>query len=481
MPRIVFRGPRAFEQAFATVRTELGVPTDFPVDVLAEAEAARPDGSDGERTDARDLDLVAIDPPGATDLDQAFTARRRGDGYRVHYAIADVGAFVAPDGAIDREARERGATLYSPDSRAPLHPPVLSEDRASLLAGTDKPALLWTIDLDGDGHPIGSHLGRATVRIREAIAYAEAQARIERGRAGGGAAPGADERLDLLAEIGTLRQARETERGGVSLNLPAQEVVEQNGSYTLAFDRSLPVEGWNAQISLLTGIVGGRTMLDAGVGILRTLPPVDGDEVTHLRRIARVLDLHWPDDRPYSSFVRQIEPDTAARNAFLLQAARTFRGAGYVGFDGRRPDHPEHGAIASVYAHVTAPLRRLVDRFGNEILLALHADRPPPSWATEALEQLPSLMGRARQRESALERTMLDIAEALVMERHVGEVFDAAVVDLDERRDQATVQIVDPAVVDTIPASGRELGERVKLRVERVDVGRREVAFGVVG
>lgn len=477
MPRIVFRGPRAFERAFAAVRAELDVPTRFPDEVLAEAERARPAEPDGGRVDARELDLVAIDPPGATDLDQAFTARRSGDGYRVSYAIADVGAFVEPGGAVDREARERGATLYSPDTRTPLHPPVLSEDRASLLAGTEKPALLWTIDLDGDGQPVDSRLQRATVRVREAIAYTEAQARIERGRSGGAV----DERLDLLAEIGTLRQAREAERGGVSLNLPAQEVVEHDGSYTLAFDRPIPVEGWNAQISLLTGIVGGTTMLDAGVGIVRTLPPVDGDDVAQLRRIARVLDLHWPDDQPYSAFVRGIEPDTAARNAFLLQAARTFRGAGYVGFDGRRPDHPEHGAIASVYSHVTAPLRRLVDRFGNEILLALHADRPPPAWATEALEQLPSLMGRARQRESALERAMLDIAEALVLERHVEEVFDAAVVDIDQRREQARVQIVEPAIVETIPSDGRELGERIKLRVERVDVARREVVLDVVG
>ncbi len=470
MPTLVLRAPHTFERAFQAIRDELDVPRHFPADVVEAADVAGP--APAERADARGLDFVAVDPPGATDLDQAFTATRRGDGYRVSYAIADVGAFIEPGGVIDSEARRRGTTLYSPDTRTPLHPPVISENRASLLAGTEKPALLWTIDLDDAGEPIAWRLGRATVEVTEAISYAEAQRRID---------AGTDARLLLLAEIGTLRQRREAERGGVSLNLPAQEVVEHSDSYTLEFDESLPVEGWNAQISLLTGIVAGRTMVDAGVGILRTLPPPFDDDLDRLRQTARFLGLDWPSDVSYPDFVRNLAPTTARRNAFLLQAARSFRGAGYAGFDGEVPAYPEHGAIASVYAHVTAPLRRLVDRFGNEILLALFADRQPPAWAVEALDELPSLMGQARQRESALERAMLDMAEALVLEHSVGEVFDGFVVGLDTNRDRAVIQIADPAIVGSLPAAGRRLAEQLRLRVDEVDVTERRVSFDVLG
>lgn len=469
MPRIVLRIPKTFEDAFRRIRTELDVPQEFPAEVLHEARGATADGQ--PRIDARDRSFVAVDPPGATDLDQAFTATRQGDGYRVHYAIADVGAFVTPGGAIDIEARKRGATLYSPDTRTPLHPEILSEDRASLLAGTDKPALLWSIELDAEARPLDWRLERATVRVDEAISYVEAQRRIE---------AGTDERMLLLAEIGSLRQDREAERGGVSLNLPAQEIVEKNGSYHLEFDKTLPVEGWNAQISLLTGIVAGRTMVDAGIGVLRTLPPPFDDALDRLRRTASFLKLDWPAETSYPDFVRNLEPNDARCNAFLLQAARSFRGAGYVGFDGETPRHPEHGAIASVYSHVTAPLRRLVDRFGNEILLALFAGERPPAWAVEALDELPSLMGRSRQRESALERAMLDMAEALVLEHSVGEIFDGYVVSLDAERDRAVVQIADPAIVDQVPADGRRLAESVKLRVEDVNIAERRVEFRVV-
>ena len=466
MPRLVLRAPKTFEKAFEGIRAELDVPSHFPDDVLAEANLAHPAAT--ERLDARHHRFVAVDPPGATDLDQAFMAERLGDGYRVLYAIADVGAFLTPGGLTDLEARKRGATLYSPDTRTPLHPPVISEDRASLLAGTEKPALLWTIDLAADGTAENWRLERATVKVDEAITYTEAQRRIDEGT---------DERMTLLSEIGKLRQAKEAERGGVSLNLPAQEVVEQDQSYGLEFDTSLPVEGWNAQISLLTGIVAGRTMMDAKVGLLRTLPPPFEKDLNRLRNTAKFLKLDWPGEVNYPDFVRALTPNEARCNAFLLQAARTFRGAGYVGFDGSTPKYPEHGAIASVYSHVTAPIRRLVDRFGNEILLSLYADERPPAWALEALDELPSLMGQAKQRESALERAMVDMAETLVLEHSVGETFDAFVVSIDEKRDRATIQIAEPAIVTRMPIGNFKLAEEVTLRLDGVEVAKRRLKF----
>ncbi|HWC32455.1 MAG TPA: RNB domain-containing ribonuclease, partial [Actinomycetota bacterium] len=136
------------------IRREFDVPGAFPPEVEQEAEraAASPAGDD-ERRDARDLPRLTIDPPGSRDLDQAFGALRAGRGYRVHYAIADLTPFVRPGGAVDAETWRRGETGYMPDARAPLHPRVLSEGAASLLPAEDRPAVLWTIDLDERGEP----------------------------------------------------------------------------------------------------------------------------------------------------------------------------------------------------------------------------------------------------------------------------------------------------------------------------------------
>ena len=130
-----------------------------------------------------------------------------------------------------------------------------------------------------------------------------------------------------------------------------------------------------------------------------------------------------------------------------------------------------------MYSHVTAPIRRLVDRFGNEILLSLYADERPPDWALEALDELPSLMGQAKQRESALERAMVDMAETLVLEHSVGETFDAFVVSIDEKRDRATIQIAEPAIVTRMPIGNFKLAEEVTLRLDGVEVAKRRLKF----
>ena len=140
------------------IRDELDIPSSFPDEVLAEAVSS---ASTGPRLppgavstpirDRTDLHLVTIDPPGSLDLDQAVGGEATAEGWRVFYAISDVAAWVSPTGAIDRESQERGLTMYSPDSRSPLHPVELSEGAASLLPGVERQALLWTIDLDAEG------------------------------------------------------------------------------------------------------------------------------------------------------------------------------------------------------------------------------------------------------------------------------------------------------------------------------------------
>lgn len=469
---------------FDRIRTELNVPTAFPDMVLqtaADSVATGPQippGADSSVVDARDLPFIAIDPPGSTDLDQAFFARRRGDGYTVFYAIADVAALVAPGGAVDLEARDRGLTLYSPDLRTSLHPESINEDGGSLLEGQDRQALLWTIEVDGEGVLGDARLERADVRTRHQLTYRAAQAQL--------ATAGPDDALTLLREIGELREAQERHRGAVSLALPSQEVVHQaDGSFAILFDESLPIEGWNAQISLLTGIAASRIMLEAGVGLLRTLPEPDDRTVGKLRRTAKALGIEWRRGQSYADRVRSLRPDTPENAAMLSQAARGLRGAGYVAFaDHDPPSDPRHSAIASTYSHVTAPLRRLCDRFANEIVMAHCAGHTPPTWAVDALEELPSLMGSAKSRDRNLERAMVDFMEATVLTPRVGETFAAVITDVDDERDRVRIQLREPAVVAKVDARGAgesvELGDEIAVRLVATDPGERRIDFTIV-
>ena len=449
------------------LRNELGAPGDFSPEVLAEADAAAqaPRMPELDRTD---LPMLTVDPEGSRDLDQALSIERRAGGYRVHYAIADVAAFVTPGGPLDDETHRRGVTLYAPDRNVPLHPEVLSAGAASLLPGEVRPVLLWVLDLDGVGELIGTDVHRARVRSRRRFAYTEVQGLLD--------TSAAEEGLALLEEVGRLRQARAAARGAVHLPTPEQEVVDgPDGRPCLVFRAPLPSEAWNAEISLLTGMAAARLMLDGGVGLLRTLPVPDPREVASLRRSALALGLAWPEQSSYAQIISALDPDVPEAAALLTYAGRLLRGAAYVAFDGAPPEQPLHSAVAAPYAHCTAPLRRLADRHVGEVCLALVAGRPVPDWARRGLPALPDVMTGATRRAQGLDRAVVDLAEAVVLAPRVGETFDTVVVESGDKR--GVVQLRDPAVRAPCEGAALPLGQRLRVRLASVDMTARKVVF----
>jgi exoribonuclease R len=415
---------------------------------------------------------VTLDPVGSRDLDQAVHLAVRGSGYRVSYAIADVGAMVALGSRLDAEARRRGQTLYSPDRRTPLHPPVLSEGAASLLPGELRAAALWTIDLDPDGEPVRVELRRARVRSRARLDYPSAQA-----QAAAGTLP---EAMALLPTLGALLQQQAAERGAVELGTPGQEVQPtSDGGWTLVLRGDLPVEGWNAEISLLTGRCAAALMLDGGVGVLRTLPPPRPEDVVRLRRLAPALGVDWPADAPPGPVIAGLDPARPGHAAFLEEAVTLLRGAAYTAFDGALPAQPGHGGVGAPYAHVTAPIRRLVDRFGTEVCLALAAGREPDPRLRAVLPELPALMAASDRRTREVERAVVEATEAWVLRGREGEIFSAVVVDAEDGR--GTVALDDLAVRGRCTGEGLRPGTRVRVRLEQADVPGRAVRFTSAG
>src|SRR3954452_12626400 len=305
----------ALRAGFEQVRREADVPERFAADVEAEAEraAAAPASDDRERVD---IPFVTIDPPGSRDLDQALHIEPRGDGHRVRYAIADVGAFVARGGALDGDTHARGGTVYAPDEKAPLHPVVLSEGAASLLPGEWRPAVVWTLDLDATGALTATDVRRAAVRSVAQHTYEDVPPDV----------------AALLREVGERRLAIERERGGVRLAVPEQEVVQEDGSWTVRYRVPLATEDHNAQVSLLTGMAAARLMLRAGTGILRTQKPPSERSLGRLRRQAAALGVLWPEGLSYPEFVDSLDPAVPAHAAVMHEATAVGGAAGYTVF-----------------------------------------------------------------------------------------------------------------------------------------------------
>ena len=469
---------------FAPVRAGLDAPNEFPAEVraAAEAAAATPRLPDHDLTD---LAFVTIDPPGSLDLDQALRVESRdGGGWVVRYAIADVAAFVTAGDPVDVEARRRGQTLYSPDRTTPLYPRVLGEGAASLLADQDRPAVVWTIDVDGDGRRVGTDVRRAMVRSRAQLTYADVQAAIDAGTP--------PEPVAELPALGEALLARARDRDAIDLGIPEQEVVrDAAGRWTLEMRRPQSVERWNAQVSLLTGMAAATLMLHAGVGLLRTLPRARRSAVQRLRPAARVLGIDWPPGHSIGDLVAGLDASEPRQAAFIDLAADLLRGAGYVplGVDaaaaprgradtrGARtgPPEPFHAGVGAAYAHVTAPIRRLCDRFGTEVCVAVVARQEVPAWVTDALGDLPAAMAASDRRAKALERATVDLTEAYLLEDRVGEEFVAAVVEARARR--GTVVLDDPAVRAPCDGPNLPLGERITVRCVEADVSKGSVRF----
>lgn len=498
----------ALAARLARLREELELPDAFGEDVLAEAERAAADvlgslGQDAERVDLTGLPFVTVDPAGSTDLDQALHIERTEAGLRVHYAIADVPAFVATGGAVDAEARLRGQTVYLPDGRVPLHPARIGEDAGSLLPEQDRPAYVWSMDLDAEGVLGAVELVRARVRSRFQLTYPQVQDLVGDTNPAGdapqeGAVVGTDEAapaevpdlpeevlasLRLLPEVGRLRRAQEAARGGASLNMPDQEIhLDEAGAYRLVQRNPLPVEDDNAHVSLMTGMAAARIMLDGGVGLLRTMPAPDEEAIAEFRSRVAALGLPWTDEQDYGAYLRTVDPASPQGLAVLHAATALFRGADYTAFDAaaedpdlrRPPEDPEQAALAAPYAHTTAPLRRLVDRFVLIVCHALVQGVDVPAEVRTALPELPALMAASGRRASQADRAAVDLVEAAELTGHVGEELEGAVV---RRRgeDAVDVQLVDPPAYLSVPGAARP-GDEVRVRIESVDVAAGEVA-----
>lgn len=458
-------------EGIAALQAELGVTPDFPPDVDAAAEqaAANPRMPELDRTD---VPLVTIDPEGAMDLDQALHIERvDGGGFVVHYAIADLAAFIIPGDPVDLEANRRGETLYGADDKVPLHPKAISEAAGSLLPDAVRPALLWTIELDAQGNQTAATVERALVKSRAQLTYDGVQADID--------ASTADPVFGLLKEVGELRIALEAERGGVTLPIPEQEIDIDGETWRLEFRAQAPVEMWNAQISLMTGMAAAQIMLEGGVGILRTLPEPDPRDVARLRRTAQALKIDWPAELDYPAFIRTLDTTKPAHAAMAVSCTRLLRGSGYVGFNGTKPEQPRHSAIAAEYAHVTAPLRRLVDRYALECCVALCAGEEVPAWVLEKLESVPETMQESGRRANAYERGVVDLVEAGILAPLVGESFTAVVVDVSPKEPtRGRVTVESHAIeADATGTSTLPLGEEITVKLVEADPGKRHVSF----
>jgi exoribonuclease R len=448
----------ALDAGLAAIRTEFQVPAGFPAEVLAAAELAA-GRAPAEHIDRLDLPFVTLDPATATDLDQAFCIETSGADLLLRYAIADVGWFVQPGDVIDAEAWRRGETLYLPDGKAGLYPPILGEQAASLLPDGPRPAIVFGVRVAPDGAVRLDGAERALIRSRAKLSYADARA---------------DDLPPQFEELAHRIAAAERRRGAARVDPPEQQVeAVAGGGFALSFRPRLVSEDRNAALSLATNLAVADAMLAHHDGLFRVMAEPDAATVTRLRATAAAIGVTWPADMPLQTFEQALDPATPGDAAMMLAIRRAGAGASYEPY--RSGVTPWHAAMGATYAHATAPLRRLADRYVVLAALAIANGRDIPEPVAAAFATLPPVMARAGARQGQIDRAVLDLAEAVMLGDEVNATFAAIVVEADSRH--ARIQLCDRPVLARIAAPGLAPGDRIDVRLVAVDRARRRIDF----
>lgn len=435
----------ALSQGLAGLRSRFKVPDGFPPEVRAAAQAAaqRPLS---EHVDRTDRPFVTLDPAASTDLDQAFTIERSGDDLLLQYAIADVSWFVRDGDLLDQEAWKRGATLYLPDGKASLYPRELSEGAASLLPTGPRPAVVFAVRVAPDGEARLDGVERAIIRSVAKLAYDKVTPA---------------ELPDGFAELAERVRGAEARRGASRVDPPEQEVATVDGRLQLRFRPRTQAEDQNAALSLATNMAVAQLLQAHQTGLFRVMPEPDERAVKRLRQTAKAFGLAWPQMASLAQYELTLDPDDPKAAAFMLAIRRASTAATYVPYSEGAP--PWHAAMAATYAHATAPLRRLADRYVVDTALAIANGRPPPAAAVEAFAKLPKVMARADAQAGQIDRAVIDLAESVMLHGREGESFRAVVTDIDERG--ARMQLCELPVVARITAHKVEVGDALQVRL----------------
>jgi ribonuclease R len=408
-----------------------GIPYAFTDEALAEAElAAGLPLSEDQREDLRHLPIVAIDPADARDHDDAIWAEPDDEGgFRAVVAIADVSFYVRPGGALDRDARKRGNSVYFPDRVVPMLPEVLSADVCSLKEGVDRAAMVCHLTIDPHGRLKDWRFTRALVRIAEVIAYEDAQARIDAGQA--------DQNLQHLWAAWRKLYAARQARDPLELELPERRVMlDQQGRIAeIAVRERLDAHRVVEDFMIAANVAAARALESkASPVVYRVHETPSREKLIALKEYFASIGRNLALGQVITPglFNRMIKDITdAGERALVMEAVLRSQTQAYYG-----PQNLGHfGLSLGSYAHFTSPIRRYADLLVHRALVdAFRLEQPAPKGRLPAasglsakdrddLSKVSEAISQTERRAMEAERDTIDRYVAAWLSARVGETF----------------------------------------------------------
>jgi ribonuclease R len=409
------------------------IPTVFGREALAGAEAARPATLAGGREDWRDVPLVTIDPVDAKDHDDAVFARPDLDpnnkgGHIIDVAIADVGHYVTPGSALDREALARGNSTYFPDRVVPMLPERISNDLCSLRAKEDRAALAVRMVIGADGRKRSHRFHRVLMKSAAKLNYAQVQAAVD-GEPDDTTGPLLDPILRPLYDAYRTLKRERAEREPLDLDLPERKILlKPDGTV----DRVISPERLDAhrlieEFMILANVAAAEALERARTPLIyRVHDEPSPEKIEALREFLQTIDINLPKGgvlktsqfnavlarvkgQEYQDLVNQVVLRSQSQAEY---AAENY---GHFGLNLRR------------YAHFTSPIRRYADLIVHRALIRafdLGDGGLPPAADTETLSEVSAQISATERRSMVAERETVDRLIAHFLADRIGATFE---------------------------------------------------------
>ncbi len=411
------------------------IPQEFPADVIAESEAAKPATLAG-REDWRNVPLVTIDPPDAKDHDDAVHAEPDADpnnkgGYIVNVAIADVAFYVRPQSPLDHEALKRGNSVYFPDRVVPMLPERISNDLCSLKPGAPRGALAVRMVIDKTGHKRSHTFHRVLMRSAAKLNYAQAQAAID-GRLDDTTGPLLDPILKPLYDAYALVKRARNERDPLDLDLPERKILlKPDGTV----DRVVTPERLDAhrlieEFMILANVAAAETLEKKALPLIyRVHDEPTVEKVHNLQEFLKTLDMPFSATGALRPAVfNRILVQVKGRDAESLVNEVVLRSQAQAEYSAENYGH--FGLNLRRYAHFTSPIRRYADLIVHRALiraLGLGEGALPDTETFETLTEVAAAISLTERRAMKAERETADRLIAHFLADRIGATFEGRI------------------------------------------------------
>ncbi len=496
---------------YRIVEHKFGLPVTFRDEAIAEAEEVPDRVQDSEiegREDFRPQEAVTIDGETARDFDDAVSLEKLPSGHfllGVH--IADVSHYVRDGSALDRDAYDRGTSVYFPDRAIPMLPPRLSSGICSLKPGEDRLVFSVLMEVDSGGHVVGERFAEGVLRSRERMTYTSlARILIDRDPGEARRYAGLVPMFENMEELCGILSQKRASRGAVDFDLPEAEIQFDDEGKVISVvqaERNIAHRIIEEFMLLANESVARRLTASRGPALYRVHEKPDTLKVDEFAEFALALgyrlESHNGEYRPrdFQKFVAQLEGKTEGRFLAYLML-RSFMQAGY---SERNLGH--FGLATAEYTHFTSPIRRYPDLVVHRLLKECLKRKPSAAWQESMRERLPEIARHTSERERIAddaEREIEKIKKVQFMAEKVGEEFDAIVFSVS--RQGFFVELMDHFVEGFVPAATLvddnylykertrslvaerrrkrfELGTRVRVRLDSADQEAFRLTFSV--